>query len=138
MGDKLCVCWISAGVSSFVAGYLTRDIVDEYIYIDIDDQHPDSLRFISDCENVLGRKIKKLQSNYGTVRNAIMAAGCIKIPSTGFAPCTNWLKKRVRKEWEYEHREYEISYVWGMDFDEKDRAHTLVETMFEFTQLPFD
>ena len=47
---KLKVCWISAGVSSFVAGYLARDTVDEYIYINIADQHPDSLRFIHDCE----------------------------------------------------------------------------------------
>ena len=28
------VCWLSAGVSSFVAGYLAKN-VDEYIYIDI-------------------------------------------------------------------------------------------------------
>lgn len=49
------VAWISAGVSSFIASYLAEDI-DEYIYIDIDDQHPDSLRFIKDCEKVLGKK----------------------------------------------------------------------------------
>ena len=46
---KLKVCWISAGVSSFVAGYKSKDI-DTYIYIDIADQHSDSLRFIKDCE----------------------------------------------------------------------------------------
>ena len=33
------VVWLSAGVSSFVAGYLA-DNVDEYIYIDVEDQHP--------------------------------------------------------------------------------------------------
>ena len=43
------VCWLSAGVSSFVAGYLAEN-VDHYIYIDIKDQHPDSMRFIKDCE----------------------------------------------------------------------------------------
>jgi hypothetical protein len=34
------VVWISAGVSSFIAGYLAKD-VDEWIYIDVEDQHPD-------------------------------------------------------------------------------------------------
>lgn len=54
---KKKVCWISAGVSSFMAGYLSGD-VDEWIYIDISDQHPDSIRFIKDCEKALGVTIK--------------------------------------------------------------------------------
>ena len=29
------VCWLSAGVSSFIAGYLCKDIVTDYIYIDV-------------------------------------------------------------------------------------------------------
>ena len=58
---KLKVCWISAGVSSFMAGYLAGD-VDEWIYIDINDQHPDSMRFIKDCENAIGTKIHILKS----------------------------------------------------------------------------
>ena len=130
---QLKVCWISTGVSSFVAGYLEKDTIDKFIYIDVDDHHPDSLRFIDDCERVLGRKIEKLKSNYGCVENAIRAAGCIKNSINGFSPCTNWLKKRVRKEWEYTHREYEITYVWGMDCDERARATALADTMFEFT-----
>ena len=47
---ELKVCWLSAGVSSFIAGYLKRDSIDLYIYIDIENQHPDSMRFIKDCE----------------------------------------------------------------------------------------
>ena len=69
MKRKLKVCWISAGVSSFMAGYLAKD-VDEFIYIDIEDQHPDSMRFIKDCEKVLGKEIKIIQSEYKSVENA--------------------------------------------------------------------
>lgn len=130
---KLKVCWISAGVSSFIAGYLERDSIDKFIYIDIEDQHPDSIRFIEDCEKVLGVKIEKLESPYKSVEGAIRAAGLIRNARTGFYPCTNWLKKRIRKEWEYEHREYDITYIWGFDCNEKNRADALVETMFEFT-----
>ena len=71
MDKKLKVCWISAGVSSFIAGYLERDTVDKFIYIDIDDQHPDSMRFIKDCEKVLGKEIEILKSPYGSVENAV-------------------------------------------------------------------
>ena len=67
---KLTVAWLSAGVSSFIAAYLIRDEIDEFYYIDIDDQHPDSMRFIKDCETALGRPIKILKSNYGSVENA--------------------------------------------------------------------
>lgn len=133
MNEKpLKVCWISAGVSSFIAGYLERDTIDKFIYIDIADQHPDSIRFINDCERVLGKKIERLQSPYESVENAIRAAGVIGNARNGFYPCTNWLKKRIRKEWEYAHREYDITYVWGMDCDEKRRAEALAETMIEF------
>ena len=59
--EKLKVCWLSAGVSSFIAGYLAKD-VDKYIYIDIDNQHPDSMRFIKDCEQALGKEVEVLKS----------------------------------------------------------------------------
>lgn len=133
---KLKVCWISAGVSSFIAGYLERNSVDKYIYIDIDDQHEDSIRFIEDCEKFLGKTIERLESPYKNVEACIRTAGVPKMPY-GFAPCTNWLKKRVRKEWEYEHRDYDITYVWGFDCNETDRAIRLEETMIEFNhQFP--
>lgn len=134
MRKKLKVCWISAGVSSFVAGYLEKDSIDKFIYINISDQHPDSMRFIKDCEKALGKEIEVLQSPYQSVEDVILEAGIIKLPA-GFAPCTNWLKKRVRLEWEYAHREYELTYVWGMDCDEKKRADRLKNTMFEFNHV---
>lgn len=41
-------------------------------------------------------------------------------------------QKRVRKEWEYAHRDCDITYVWGFDSSEKKRAERLVESMPEF------
>ena len=124
---KLKVCWLSAGVSSFMAGYLAGD-VDEWIYIDIDDQHEDSMRFIKDIENVIGKDVKILRSEqYRTVEECVLAFGGFRNPHNSFAPCTNWLKKRVRKQWEEQHRDYELTYVWGFDLKEKDRAERTVE-----------
>lgn len=124
--NKLKVCWMSAGVSSFMAGYLAGD-VDEWIYIDISDQHLDSMRFIKDCEKAIGKPIQILKSSeYRCVEDCIRAAGIIKMPG-GFAPCTNWLKKRVRKQWEYEHKDYDLTYVWGFDLKEQNRAERTIE-----------
>ena len=125
---KLKVCWVSAGVSSFMAGWLAGD-VDEWIYIDIDDQHEDSIRFIKDIEKAIGKEIKILKSKkYDTVQDCILAARAFRNIHNNFYPCTNWLKKRVRKEWEAEHKDYEITYVWGFDVEEKRRAERTVQS----------
>lgn len=128
--ESLKVCWLSAGVSSFIAGYLVRDTVDKYIYIDIDNQHPDSLRFIRDCEKALGKKVEILKSPYGSTQNVIKQFRFINGPYG--AKCTQVLKKRVRKEWEDNHMEYDLTYVWGFDLDEQNRADRLNESMSEY------
>lgn len=115
---------MSSGVSSFVAGYLAKD-VDEFIYIDVENQHPDSMRFIKDCERFLDREIQILSSPYGSVQNVISTFRYINGPAG--AKCTEVLKKRERKKWEYAHRDYDITYVWGYDFEEKHRAERMAE-----------
>lgn len=116
------VCWFSTGISSFVACYLAKD-VDEIIYTHVPNQHPDSLRFLHDCEKLLGRKITVLQSDeYRDVDDVIEKTRCINTPFG--APCTEKLKKRVRMKWEREHPDHHI-YVWGMDATEKNRAARL-------------
>ena len=111
-----------------MAGYLAGD-VDEWIYIDIEDQHPDSMRFIRDCEAAVGKEIRILRSKeYRCVEDCVRVYGGFKDARNGFAPCTGWLKKRVRKEWEQENRRYDLTYVWGFDMQEKNRAEKIVET----------
>ncbi|WP_373189277.1 phosphoadenosine phosphosulfate reductase [Anaerostipes hadrus] len=126
---QLKVCWLSAGVSSFIAGYLAKN-VNKYIYIDIENQHEDSMRFIKDCEKVLGKDIEILKSPYRNVQNVILSQRYVNGP--GGAKCTQILKRRVRKEWEYQYRDYDITYVWGFDVNEKKRADRLLESMPEF------
>ena len=110
-----------------MAGYLAGN-VDEWIYIDIDDQHKDSLRFIRDCEKAIGKEIKILRSSeYRTVEEAVRAFGGFRNVYNGFSPCTNYLKRRVRKRWEEEHQSEELIYVWGFDGTEKRRAERTIE-----------
>ncbi len=109
-----------------MAGYLERETIDEYIYIDIENQHPDSMRFIKKCEKAIGKPIEILKSQYGSVENVIKQFRFINGPYG--AKCTQVLKKRVRKEWENYHSDYNLTYVWGFDLDERNRADQLEES----------
>lgn len=129
------VVWISAGISSFIAGWLVRDSVDEWIYIDVKDQHPDSIRFIHDCEGLIGKEIQILRSEkYEDVADVVRKTGMINSPWG--ASCTGMLKKAVRKKWEQEQYSKGISdftYVWGMDFNERNRRESIIKNFPEFS-----
>jgi hypothetical protein len=124
---QLFVSWFSAGVSSAVATKLAAGWLDKIIYIHIDDQHQDTTRFISDCERWFQREIEVLQSPYRFIEAAVDSSHWVNGP--GGPSCMRLLKKRVRKEWEAEHSDYRITYVWGMDVTELERAERLQTTM---------
>lgn len=123
----MIVSWFSCGASSFIATYLMRDKLDKIIYTHIENQHPDTLRFLSDAEKVLGKEIEIISSKYfRTVDDVIRSTGIINTPYG--APCTRILKKQVRKEWEAANAGRH-TYIWGFDCNEKARAERLVEAM---------
>lgn len=126
----MMVSWFSAGCSSFVATYLMRNEIDRIVYVDIADQHPDSMRFLKDSERLLGREIEIVRSeDFASVDDVIAKRRYVNGP--GGAPCTTLLKKRVREKWERENVEGVATYVWGYDSSEAKRANRLEETMFE-------
>lgn len=129
-GMNLNVSWFSAGVSSFIATYIEKDNIDKIIYTHIEDQHPDTMRFLRDCEKILGKEIEILQSPYRNVNNVIKQFRFINSPYG--AKCTQILKKRVRKEWEYAHKNEDLTYIWGYDIEERHRAERLLESMPQF------
>ena len=118
------ICWFSSGVSSFIAGYIEKSKIDKFIYTHIDDQHSDTFRFINDCEKQLNKKIEVLQSPYKSVSSVIQQFRFIN--GVHGAKCTVILKKRVREEWEY--GKDNLTYVWGYDCTERDRADRLADS----------
>ena len=122
------VCWFSTGVSSFIACYLAKD-ADRIIYTHVSNQHPDSLRFLEDCEKILGREIEVLMSEeYASVDDVIEKARYINGPFG--AACTRLLNRNVRRQWEMENPGRH-TYVWGYDIEERKRAARLSVTMPE-------
>lgn len=120
------VLWFSAGVSSFVTGYLCREELDQIVYCHIADQHPDSIRFLNDCEPHLGQFVDILMSPYESVERVCRMFRFIN--SRYGAKCTQILKKRVRKEWEAGQTE-PLCYFWGIDAGEARRVDQIVAAM---------
>jgi len=130
----MIVSWFSAGVSSAVATKLVIDEVDKIIYNHIDDQHEDTMRFVKDCEQWFGKEIEIAQSVYKDVDTACRGWGGENSKGfirsvRGFAPCTELLKRRVRKEWEYKNDHENHTYIWGMDCNEANRFERLSVAM---------
>ena len=114
------VAWFSGGVSSFVASYLSKP--DRVVYINVANQHPDTLRYLADCEELLERPIEIIgDMTFGqSVDNVIRRRRYVNGPAG--AACTTELKKRVRQEWERRNCHGGLTYIWGYDVDERKRA----------------
>jgi hypothetical protein len=122
----LTVSWFSAGVSSAVATKLVIDKIDRIIYTHIEDQHPDTMRFIRDCEQWFGKPVEILIPQYKTVDDVQRAVSFVN--SKNGAPCTRILKVRTRKRWEREQAD-SLRYVWGIDYGERKRCEKLLRAM---------
>lgn len=109
--------------------WLCRDELDEIHYQHIDDQHPDSLRFLLDVEKLVGKPIRIHQSPYKSVENVCRTLGFLVGPHG--ARCTDILKRRERKQWEAEHPGRH-TYYWGLDCTEKRRVEGIERAMPQY------
>lgn len=119
------IAWFSAGCSSFIASYLMRQSLDHCVYIDIWNQHPDSLRFVREAERLLDHEIEIIRSDtYSSVDEVIRVDRYIN--GVMGAPCTKHLKREVREKWEKDHDiSADDAYIWGYDSSEQNRAKRL-------------
>ena len=116
----MVISWFSAGVSSAIA---TKMAIEKYgdieiWYTHIEDQHPDTMRFVKDCEKWFGIKVNILQSELKSVKNACLKSGFVNSPKG--AACSRLLKVRPRQIWEQDRNETYM-YVWGFDYTPKER-----------------
>lgn len=70
-----------------------------------------------------GGAITRLKSPYKNVDNVIRTFRYVN--GVAGAKCTDVLKRRVRKEWEYSQSE-KLRYVWGYDLKENSRIERLI------------
>ncbi|MBS1369755.1 MAG: phosphoadenosine phosphosulfate reductase [Lentisphaeria bacterium] len=121
------ILWFSAGVSSAMIAYLCQKELDGIIYQHIEDQHPDSLRFLHDVEDFAGKKIEIEYSPYKDVETVCRYYNAICIPGAP-AQCTKILKQAERRKWEYENPG-EHTYFWRLDYNERNRMEGFIAGM---------
>ena len=109
---------------------MLKNELDKVVYIHIEDQEPDTLRFIKDCEKALGMEVEIIKSqDFQSVEEV-----CRKykyINGIHGAKCTTILKKQVRENWEQENLKEKPTYIWGYDLSEKHRADRIIKNVIE-------
>lgn len=121
----LTVSYFSTGASSAVATKMMIGEIDRIMYTHIDDQHPDTMRFLHDCEEWFGQGIEVWQSDrFRSVDECCRAVGFLRSPAG--AACTSRLKRAVRKRFE---KENELRIIWGLDFREGKRSKQIAYSM---------
>ena len=117
------VVWFSCGAASAVAAKLAlkkyKNIHPvEVVYTDTASEHPDNDRFLSECENWFGQKVKILKSDkYNDIYDVFEKTRYL-VGIRG-ARCTVELKKRCRQEFEMPESDIQ---VFGFDVSEEKRA----------------
>ena len=118
------VAWFSAGAASAVAAKLTLDRYgqDHEVVVarcDVPDEHPDGNRFARDCEAWFGVPVRSLVSDGYADCEAVWADRKYMSGVKG-APCTEVMKKAVRRRFEAEWKP--DLQAFGFTAEESTRA----------------
>lgn len=124
------ICWWSGGVASAVACFVALETFGKdrcrMIMIDTQNEHPDTYRFKTDCEQWYGKQIETITAigpgqKYSSIEDVWYEFGSLDV-ATG-AICSSELKRQVRIDFQ---RRNKISYqVFGYDFDKKESNRAL-------------
>lgn len=127
MTQNTIIAWFSCGVTSAVATKLALRQNDDVriIFILTGQEHPDSIRFLRDCEKWFAHPIEIFSSEkYEDVFDVIEKTRYINGPAG--ARCTLELKKKVRYKIEDEMKTWKAQ-VFGFDAGEQKRAQRFQE-----------
>tara|TARA_R110000824_G_scaffold339065_3_gene525567 strand:- start:1521 stop:2255 length:735 start_codon:yes stop_codon:yes gene_type:complete len=124
------VSWYSAGVTSTIATLLAIKRFGlenvEIVFFETGSHHPDNDRFIDECENLFGKEIQIMQhEDFSDIYDVFRWKQFINSPYG--APCTKFLKKRMRQRWE-EHNLFDHQ-IFGFEDtpNEKKRAERFLK-----------
>jgi len=118
------LCWFSCGAASAVATKLliSTEAHDDLVivYADTGSEHPDSERFLSDCEQWFGQEVVRIGSTkYASTWEVWESRRYLAGPAG--APCTGELKKKPR----YAFERPDDLHIFGYTADTKDADRAL-------------
>lgn len=114
------IAWFSAGITSAVACKLAVEQFEdvELYYIHIGTAHEDNARFITDCEQWIGKKINIVSNQKGYKDQFDVIRKTKYVNGASGARCTLELKKKVRQQLEDE-LQYD-NQVFGFEYSPKE------------------
>tara|TARA_R110000824_G_scaffold150941_1_gene321773 strand:+ start:460 stop:1353 length:894 start_codon:yes stop_codon:yes gene_type:complete len=134
MKKNKIICWWSGGVTSAVACKLSIDLYGKekcrVIFIDTDNEHLDTYRFLEDCSRWYDMPIETItglgkgdhaSGNYNSIEDVWVKHKSLNVAHG--AICSYQLKRVVREKWE-KNNEYTYQ-VFGFDIDEPKRAKSM-------------
>lgn len=133
MEHKRVVIWFSCGSTSAVA---TKMAINKYkgnlpieiVYTDTSSEHPDTLRFLKDCEKWFDHRITVLHSKkYADIWDVFEKTRYLV--GVGGARCTTELKKKLR----HDFQQVDDIQVFGFDSSEEKRAERFRQNNPEVT-----
>lgn len=130
--DKDIICWWSGGITSAVACKVAIDLYGlnrcRVVMIDTKNEHPDTYRFLMDCERWYGLSIESITGigeKYNSIQDVWIKNKSLNV-SHG-AVCSSELKRRVREKWQKENNY--THQVFGFEFDKKEFNRAMSMTL---------
>jgi 3'-phosphoadenosine 5'-phosphosulfate sulfotransferase (PAPS reductase)/FAD synthetase len=119
------ISWFSCGAASAIATVLAAIKYPnmEAIYCRVKEEHEDNLRFLDDFVRITGIPVKTIINEQfdGSIYNVFIKRKFIK--NQYGAPCTNLLKKEMRKQ----YQRVDDIQVFGYTVDEQERADSFLD-----------
>lgn len=129
-GDTIVV-WFSCGAASAVAAKMTVDKYGDRCKVvvvnnPVAEEHEDNRRFLKDVERWIGVPIEEARSKRFPDASCDTVWRYFKyMGGNAGAPCTLWLKKRARQDWE--NRNHHDWMVLGFCLEERGRHDRFVK-----------
>jgi PP-loop superfamily ATP-utilizing enzyme len=127
MSNKV-ICWWSGGITSAVACKISIDLYGKdncrVIFIDTNNEHEDTYRFMKDCSDWYGIEIETIRhSEFNSIEEVWIKYKALN--NAKGAVCSSTLKRTVREKWEKKN-EWKHQ-VFGFDLKESKRAIGMVK-----------
>ena len=122
------VCWFSCGAASAVATKLAisnkpKDSELVVVYTHVEEEHPDNMRFMKDCERWFGQEIQVLKNEkYNGSISEVFSREKYMCGIMG-APCTRLLKREVRQKFQ----QPDDIHVFGYTMEEQHRVDRFID-----------
>lgn len=113
------IVWFSCGAASAVVARLVVKQRPEahLVYCRVENEHPDNLRFLTDCEQWIGKEIEIIKSDKFKDVDEVIEKRRYMAGHAG-APCTMELKRNVR----IAYTDINDIQYWGFTLEERQRA----------------